>query len=89
MGPRSVGHGSYRHACESGWTGETSLAGFASRGRELAVYLDCGEDDTPLPAKLGKRRVGKSCIHFRQLADLGVSVLEQHVAGAMTRMKQR
>jgi len=33
--------------------------------------------------------MGKSCIHFRQLADLGVSVLEQRIASVMTRAKQR
>ncbi|MQP75972.1 DUF1801 domain-containing protein [Stenotrophomonas sp. MYb238] len=89
VGPGIVGHGSYRYACESGRTGEAPLAGFASRGRELVIYLDCGEDDTPLPANLGKHRMDKSCLYFGQLTDLGVSALVQRVAGAMTRMQQR
>ncbi len=38
-GPSIVGYGSYRYTYESGRTGESPLAGFAIRGRDLVVYL--------------------------------------------------
>ena len=89
-GPSIVGYGSYRYTYESGRTGEAPLAGFAIRGRELVVYLvPEGDGQKTLLAKLGKHKMTKSCLYFKQLADLDKSVLEQLVAGSMAEAKQR
>jgi hypothetical protein len=89
-GPSIVGYGSYRYTYESGRTGEPPLAGFAIRGRELVVYLMTeGSQQKALLSKLGKHRVGKSCLYFRQLADLDTAVLEQLVAGSVADMMRR
>lgn len=89
-GPSIVGYGSYRYTYESGHTGEAPLAGFAIRGRELVVYL-LAEDDRQktLLAKLGKHKMGRSCLYFKQLADLDKSVLEQLVASSVADVKRR
>lgn len=88
-GPSIVGYGSYRYTYESGRSGEAPLAGFAIRGRELVVYLDCeGSSRASLP-RLGKHKMGKSCLYFKQLADLDVSVLEQLVADSIASVKSR
>ena len=89
-GPSIVGYGSYRYTYESGRTGEAPLTGFAIRGRELVVYL-MAESDTQkaLLARLGKHKMGKSCLYFKQLADVDKSVLEQLVAGSVADVKQR
>jgi uncharacterized protein DUF1801 len=89
-GPSIVGYGSYRYTYESGRTGEAPLAGFAIRGRELVVYLMAeGSQQKALLSKLGRHRVGKSCLYFRQLADLDKAVLEQVVAGSVADMMRR
>jgi hypothetical protein len=89
-GPSIVGYGSYRYTYETGRTGEAPLAGFAIRGRELVVYLMTeGSQQKALLSKLGKHRVGKSCLYFRQLADLDTAVLEQVVAGSVADMMRR
>ena len=89
-GPSIVGYGSYRYTYETGRTGEAPLAGFAIRGRELVVYLMTeGSQQKALLSKLGKHRVGKSCLYFRQLADLDKAVLEQVVAGSVADMMRR
>jgi len=89
-GPSIVGYGSYRYTYESGRTGEAPLAGFAIRGRELVVYLMTeGSQQKALLSKLGKHSVGKSCLYFRQLADLDTAVLEQLVAGSVADMMRR
>jgi len=89
-GPSIVGYGSYRYTYESGRTGEAPLAGFAIRGRELVVYLMTeGSQQKALLSKLGKHRVGKSCLYFSQLADLDTAVLEQLVAGSVADMMRR
>ena len=89
-GPSIVGYGSYRYTYESGRTGEAPLAGFAIRGRELVVYLDAeGEEPRSLLARLGKHRMGKVCLYFRQLADLDRSVLEKLVVRSVAEVRRR
>ena len=87
-GPSIVGYGSYRYTYESGRTGEAPLAAFAIRGRDLVVYLDCEDSTKALLPKLGKHKMGKSCLYFRQLADLDVSVLEQLVANSIATVRR-
>ena len=89
-GPSIVGYGSYRYTYESGRTGEAFLAGFAIRGRDLVVYLMAeGEEQRALLSKLGKHRMGKSCLYFKQLADLDRSTLEKLVVGSIADVKRR
>ncbi len=88
-GPSIVGNGSYRYTYESGRSGEAPLAGFAIRGREIVVYLDCEDEGKPLLAKLGKHKMGKSCLYFKQLSDLDVSILEQLVVDSIASVKHR
>lgn len=89
-GPSIVGYGSYRYTYDSGRTGESCLAAFAIRGRELVVYLSCDEhDQQALLARVGKHKMGKSCFYFKRLADLDVAVLEQLVAGSMAEVKRK
>jgi hypothetical protein len=89
-GPSIVGYGSYRYTYESGRTGEAPLAGFAIRGRELVIYvLAEGEEQRSLLAKLGKHRMGKACLYFKQLADLDRSTLEKLVVGSVAEVRRR
>ena len=89
-GPSIVGYGSYRYTYDSGRTGEAPLAGFAIRGRELVVYvMPEGQEQTSLLPKLGKHKIGKSCLYFKQLADLDKSVLEQLVVGSVAKLRRR
>ena len=88
-GPSIVGFGTYSYTYESGRTGEAPLAGFAIRGRELVAYLDCEDGEKPLLAKLGKHKMGKSCLYFKQLADLDIAVLEQLVAQSIASVKAK
>ena len=89
-GPSIVGYGSFRYTYESGRTGEAPLAAFAIRGRDLVVYLDPGgEEQRSLLSQLGKHKMGKSCLYFRQLADLDRSVLERLVVGSIADVRQR
>ena len=89
-GPSIVGYGSYRYTYESGRTGEAPLAGFAIRGRELLVYLLAeGEEQRSLLSKLGKYKMGKTCLYFKQLADLDRLTLEKLVVGSIAELKRR
>lgn len=89
-GPSIVGYGSYRYTYDSGRTGEMCMAGFAIRGREFVVYLTCeGEAQTALLARLGKHRMGKSCLYFKRLADLDKTILEQLVVDSIAQIERR
>lgn len=89
-GPSIVGYGLYRYRYETGRTGEMPIAAFAIRGRDLVVYLS---PDSPeqkkLLAKLGKHKMGKSCLYLRQLADVDESVLEQLVVDSIAVAKRQ
>jgi hypothetical protein len=89
-GPSIVGFGSYRYTYDSGRTGEAPLAGFAIRGRELVVYVMAeGQEQRSLLSRLGKYTMGKSCLYFKQLADLDTSVLEKLVVGSVAEVRRR
>lgn len=89
-GPSIVGYGSYRYTYESGRTGEAPLAGFAIRGRDLVVYLWTeGEKQRSLLSKLGRHKIGKTCLYFKQLADLDRSALEKLVVGSVAEVRRR
>lgn len=89
-GPGIVGYGSYIYKYESGRTGEFCLTGFSVRGKDLVVYLVSeGKGQQALLAKLGKHRMGKSCLYFKRLADLDESVLESLVVESVAETRRR
>jgi hypothetical protein len=89
-GPSIVGFGTYTYKYESGHSGQAPLAGFAVRGRELVVYLSCeGRVQAELLARLGKHKMGKSCLYFKRLADLDAHVLEQLIVGSVAEVQRR
>ncbi len=88
-GPTIVGFGSYHYKYASGHEGDSPLAGFAARGREIVVYIEAefeGRDD--LLAKLGKHRIGKVCVYIRRLANVDLKVLETLVVRSVAETKR-
>jgi hypothetical protein len=89
-GPSIVGYGSYTYRYESGRTGECCLTGFAVRGRELVVYLAAeSPEQQVLLAKLGKHKIGKSCLYLKGLVDVDTKVLEALVSKSVSEVKRR
>ena len=89
-GPSIVGYGSYTYRYDSGHSGDACLTGFAVGGKDLVVYL-LAEDpkQVALLAKLGKHKMGKSCLYFRRLADLDAKILEALIAGSVAELRRR
>ena len=89
-GPGIVGFGSYHYKYPSGHEGDSALAGFAARGRELVVYIAAGFDGRDvLLARLGAHRTGKVCVYIRRLANVDLKVLEQLVARSVAETRRR
>jgi len=89
-GPSIVGFGSYSYKYDSGRTGEFCLTGFAVRGKELVVYLVAeGPGQQALLAKLGKHKMGKSCLYFKRMTDLDTKILEALVSESVAETRRR
>ena len=89
-GPSIVGFGSYHYKYASGHEGDSPLAGFAARGRELVVYIEADfEGRDVLLAQLGEHKTGKVCVYIRRLADVDLMVLEKLVARSLAETKRR
>lgn len=89
-GPSIIGFGSYHYKYASGHEGDSALAAFAARGRELVVYTAAdfeGRDD--LLARLGEHRLGKVCVYIRRLANIDLKVLANLVARSIADTKSR
>ncbi|MEO7804392.1 MAG: DUF1801 domain-containing protein [Actinomycetota bacterium] len=87
-GPSMVGYGSFQYKYESGRTGEAPLAAFAIRGRDLVVYLAEWPERSALRSKLGKHKMGKTCLYFKRLDDLDMSVLQELLVGSIVAVKR-
>ena len=89
-GPSIVGFGSYTYRYESGQSGDACLTGFAVRGKELVVYVMAETpEQVDLLARLGRHKMGKSCLYFKRLADLDAKVLEALIAGSVAEVRRR
>ena len=89
-GPSIVGYGSYTYRYETGHSGDACLTGFAVRGKDLVVYVVAESPaQVELRARLGKHKMGKSCLYFKRLADLDFEVLEALIAGSVADVKRR
>ena len=89
-GPSIFGFGSYHYKYASGHEGDSALAAFAVRGRELVVYIMAGfEGRDDLLARLGKHKTGKVCVYIRRLADVDLQVLETLIAESAADTKRR
>ena len=89
-GPSIIGFGSYHYKYASGHEGDSALAAFAARGRELVVYIaEAFEGRDVLLAKLGPHKIGKVCLYIRRLADVDLKVLEKLIARSVADTKSR
>ncbi|MCB1349955.1 MAG: DUF1801 domain-containing protein [Maritimibacter sp.] len=76
-GPSIVGYGSYHYVYDSGREGDMCATGFSPRKANIVVYIMPGyanfEDEL---ARLGKYKLGKSCLYINKLSDIDEDVLK-------------
>ena len=88
-GPSIIGFGSYHYKYESGREGDMPLTGFSPRKQSLTVYIMPGFDEyEEILGRLGKHRIGKSCLYINKLADVDISVLKELIAKSVEKMDQ-
>lgn len=83
-GPTMIGYGSYRYVYDSGRSGEFLATGFSPRKASLVVYIMPGYADFgDILARLGKHKLGKSCLYINKLSDIDESVLEDLIRAGL------
>lgn len=83
-GPGIVGYGVYK-----GPTGDWPIIGFSPRTANLVVYLMPGfEDRADLMARLGKHRIGRSCLYLNRLSDVDQGVLRELATVSVRHMRE-
>ena len=89
-GPSMIGFGSYHYEYESGREGDSFLPGFSPRAKNLTVYVMPGFERYGAElAKLGKHKLGKSCLYLDGLAGKDLGALEAIVRDSVERMRDR
>lgn len=89
-GPSIVGFGSMPLYYANGKSLDWPLVGFSPRKEALTLYIMAGfEDYEPLMAKLGKHKIGKSCLYVKKLADIDQKVLKQLVEQSVKHLKAK
>ena len=88
-GASIVGFGAYHYVYATGNSGDWPLTGFAPRAQNITLYIMAGFDQYDvLLARLGKHKIGKSCLYIKRLADVDLTVLEELVALSVEHMRR-
>ena len=81
-----IGYGTYHYRYASGREGDWSLIALASQKNYISVYVCAMEKDKYLTErykdKLPKASIGKSCIRFKKLSDIDLSVFAEIIEKA-------
>jgi len=83
-GPSMVGYGSYHYTYDSGRSGDFLATGFSPRKANMSIYIMPGYADfSDILARLGKHKIGKSCLYVNKLADIDMNVLQDLVRAGL------
>ena len=83
-GPSIIGYGSYHYRYDSGREGDALATGFSPRKSNLVVYIMPGYADfDDQLARLGKYKLGKSCLYINKLADVDEEVLKELIRAGL------
>lgn len=89
-GPTIIGFGRYHYRYESGREGEICATGFSPRKANLVVYIMPGYGDFgDLMDRLGKHKLGKSCLYLNNLDDVDEEVLRELIAAGLKDLATR
>lgn len=88
-GPSLIGYGRYHYKYDSGREGDMLITGFSPRKANLVLYIMPGYRDlSDKLARLGKHKIGKSCLYINKLADIDMYVLREIVEDGLAYMKE-
>lgn len=89
-GTNIIGFGSYHYKYASGQEGEWFKIGFSPRKAKLSLYVMSGFDKLEnYLSRLGKHKIGKSCLYVNKLSDIDMEVLEKLVLQSFCHLKSQ
>jgi Domain of unknown function (DU1801) len=89
-GASIIGFDSYHYKYGSGREGDSLRIGFSPRKGQTVLYLMDGyQDHGAQLARLGKHKIGKSCLYIKRLSDIDRAVLNEMIEGSLTAMRER
>ncbi|WP_170546347.1 DUF1801 domain-containing protein [Ruegeria arenilitoris] len=88
-GPSIVGYGRYHYRYKSGREGDFLATGFSPRKAALSIYIMPGYADFgDILSRLGKHKLGKSCLYVNKLADIDLDVLAELIRAGLEDLEQ-
>lgn len=79
-----VGFGSYHYKYATGREGDWMLTAFSPRKQNLTLYIMSGFNKyDELLSKLGKHKIGKSCLYIKRLSDIDMDVLQELIRASV------
>lgn len=86
-GPSIIGFGQYHYRYDSGREGDFMRTGFSPRKANMVVYILPGYTDfSAILDRLGKHKLGKSCLYINKLDDVDLDVLEELIRAGLADM---
>ena len=85
-----IGYGAYDYTYDSGRSGTCLATGFAVAPRQVTIYIMPGY--TPFPgimARIGKHRMGKSCLYLTHLDDADENTLRELIRAGLDDLATR
>jgi hypothetical protein len=88
-GSAIIGFDSYNYTYASGRSGTFMICGFSPRAQNITVYIMPGFSKfEKMLAKLGKFKIGKSCLYIKSLGDVDEKVLNKLIAASVKEMRR-
>lgn len=90
-GPSMIGLGQYHYKSDrSRQEGDWPILGFSPRKAAISLYVYFGgQDQDALLERLGKFKMGKSCIYVKKLEDINLDVLKELMASTIEKVEEK
>ena len=83
-GPSIIGYGRYHYTYQTGRSGDFLATGFSPRKSSLSIYIMPGyQDYGAILARLGKHKLGRSCLYVNKLDDIDMDVLAELIRAGL------
>lgn len=83
-GPTIVGYGRYDYTYDTGWSGSALATGFSPRKANMVLYIMPGYANFgPILDRLGKHKMGKSCLYLGRLKNVDLDVLAELIQAGL------
>ena len=89
-GPSLIGYGRYHYRYDTGREGDFIATGFSPRKANMVVHILPGYADFgPILDRLGKHKLGKSCLYLGRLSGVDEGALRELIVAGLADLRRR